>query len=144
MRIVYFYSLWYVAPMNFALLVGAALGIAYSVIVTFLANTLEWSVETGVSCFYAIFLFVHFIPSFPGIESRTHFYRVLKLCFFPGASITFPEILLADALCSLSKVLKDIGTSLVAVFSHFDGTSIVDHHDNAMILVAVLASLPFA
>lgn len=79
----------------------------------------------------------------PGEECRTSFNRLLKTVFLPGAVITFPEVLLADALCSVSKVFKDFGTTLVAIYAAFAHHNILEYHNSAMILVALLASLPF-
>jgi hypothetical protein len=68
----------------------------------------------------------------------------MKLVFFPGSTISFPEVLAADALCSVSKLLKDFGVTLVVFLSHViliqDS---VTYHDNGMIVIAFLASLPF-
>jgi hypothetical protein len=133
------------SPLMFALTTGLLVGGVYSVIVTLLSSSLGWSVEAGVATFYIVFLGLHYFPlGSPGLESRSHFYRVLRTCFMPGSTIAFAEILVADALCSLSKVFKDFGTSAVAMYSHFQGTEVVLYHDNAMILVAILASIPFA
>lgn len=132
------------APLFFALFMGLALGAIYSVIVTLISNSLGWSVEVGVACFYLVLLLLHFVPGIPGVENRTHFYRILRTCFVPGSTIAFTEILVADALCSLSKVLKDFGTSFLSMYAAFQHRSLVEFHDNGMILVAVLASIPFA
>lgn len=41
------------------------------------------------------------------------------------------------------QVLKDLGTYLVVLLAALQGRSIIDLHDRAMILVAILASLPY-
>lgn len=110
---------------------------------TVFSNTLGLTIESALTIFYLFIVFIHMIPSLPGVENRSSFFRLVKLVFFPLNTITFSEILLADAFCSLSKVLKDFGIMLVAVYSYFNGTDILIHHDNAMMLVALLASLPF-
>ena len=58
--------------------------------------------------------------------------------------VPFVEILLADALCSLSKVFKDAGTTIIVIYAFLTGTNITDYHYSGMVLVALLASLPFA
>jgi hypothetical protein len=63
----------------------------------------------------------------------------------PGAVISFPEILVADALTSVSKIMKDIGVTMVVFYAHvMQGESPVMYHDHAMLLIAILASVPFA
>jgi len=79
----------------------------------------------------------------PFAESMNHIWRLLRLCFLPGATITFSEVLFADALTSLSKVFKDMGTTIIAVYCYANGTNILDLHNHAMILIALLASLPY-
>jgi len=57
--------------------------------------------------------------------------------------VPFVEILLADALCSLSKVFKDLGTSFVALYAYTVGTSAASYHYGGMMLMALLASAPY-
>jgi hypothetical protein len=68
--------------------------------------------------------------------------KVLRNVFFPGNSISFSEIMLADALTSLSKVFKDVGVTVIAMYAHMQGTAVVEYHEQGMLLVALLASLP--
>jgi hypothetical protein len=68
----------------------------------------------------------------PGEDSRITFFRLSKQCFLPGSSISFPEIVLADAFTSISKVLKDLGVTLVALYCAFTGEAMIDHHENGM------------
>lgn len=110
---------------------------------TIISTALGFSIEAGLTFFYLVVLCVHLIPSLPGIENRSTFYRLVTLMFFPQNTITFPEVLLADAFCSLSKVLKDAGITVVALYSYVQGSGIITYHDNAMLLTALLASLPF-
>lgn len=110
---------------------------------TLFANLLGMTVETGVLLFYIILLLLTLIPKAPGQEVRLSFFRLIKLVFFPLNSITFSEVLLADALTSISKILKDIGITIIAVTSQLSNTNIVNHHEIGMIVVALLASLPF-
>jgi len=83
------------------------------------------------------------MPLLPGQDNMASFFRLSKQVFIPGTSISFPEVLYADALTSMSKVLKDLGVSLVAIYAQTSGTSIVELHDIGMLTVAILASLPF-
>lgn len=117
--------------------------ILYSIDITLLTNGMGWTLEQGISVFYVVFLIIYFIPTIPGEENKTSFNRLLRIVFFPGATISFPEVLLADALTSISKVLKDFGTTLVVIYATFSNRNILEFHDSAMILVALLASLPF-
>lgn len=57
--------------------------------------------------------------------------------------VPFVEILLADALCSLSKVFKDLGTSAIAIFAYVSGTNVTSYHYSGMVIVALMASLPY-
>ena len=76
---------------------------------------------------------------------RSYFFRIIKLIFFPGSLISFPEVLVADALTSISKIMKDLGVTFVVFFAHvIRGEDPVLYHDHAMVIIAVLASLPFA
>ena len=79
-------------------------------------------------------------------EQVVPFLQLLQLVFSPALNVapSFPEVLLADALCSLSKVFKDIGITLVVMYSKVWQSPAVEAHDGAMVLVALLASLPFA
>ena len=110
---------------------------------TFLTSTLGWTIEQGIITFYILAMIVYFIPSIPGEDCRTSFNRLLKTVFFPGTVITFPEVLLAEAMCSISKVLKDFGTTMVAIYAVFSNQNILEYHNSAMIIVAMMASLPF-
>ena len=102
-----------------------------------------YRVEIGISVFYITVAMLALLPNLPGHENRTHFYRLLRVVFFPGSSISFPEVLLADALTSVSKVLKDLGVTLVALYAYSTNQSLVGLHDEAMIIIALLASLPY-
>ena len=79
----------------------------------------------------------------PGEDARINFFRLLKVCFFPGAKISFSEIVLTDALTSLSKVFKDLGVTCITLYCQFAGEEILEQHDTGMILIGLLASLPF-
>lgn len=115
----------------------------YAANITIISTTMGWEIEFGVGIFYLIFLLLHTVSAIPGIESRNSFYRLLRTIIFPGNIITFPEVLLADACTSLSKVFKDLGISILAIYVYFRNQQIIDYHDSSMILVALLASWPF-
>lgn len=57
-----------------------------------------------VAIYYCALVVIYWIPGVPGLETRNSFFRLVRLVFFPGGSITFPEVLLADAFTSISKV----------------------------------------
>ena len=59
------------------------------------------------------------------------------------AVIPFCEVLLADALCSLAKVVKDLGTTIVALYAYLVGAEVTGYHYPGMVVVALLASVPF-
>lgn len=101
------------------------------------------SVETGVSVFYLLVVAVCFMPNIPGGDGRRHFVRLMKNVFMPVGSVAFVEVLLADALTSVSKIFKDVGVTLVAIYAQFSNTNIIEYHDHGMILVALLFSLPY-
>jgi len=110
---------------------------------TLICNILGFGIEVGVGAYYFIVLLVYLFFYIPGQESMNHFLSVTKLVFLPANAVTFPEILLADAFTSLSKVFKDFGVTIVVIYSKFSGYSAVLCHDMGMLLVAILASLPF-
>ena len=125
------------------LLWSAILIAIYSLTMTIFSNMLGMAIESGVSVFYSILLLLLIFPILPGLEIRAHFGRIFKLVLFPGNSISFTEVLLADALTSVSKVLKDIGVTLIAMYAHFNHSKIGENHNTGMIIIAVLASMPF-
>ena len=101
------------------------------------------SVEFGIGLFYMCLILSFYSPWIPHKENFESFGSLCHLVFFPSSSITFPEVLLADALTSLSKVFKDFGVTLVVVYARLTGTHILFAHDTGMIIVALLASLPY-
>lgn len=107
-------------------------------------NFLGVAVESSILLYYFLVLIILSIPSIPGYEYRTIFFRTIKLCFLPANTISFPEVLIADSLTSLSKVFKDLGITIIAIYAKLSGKDIVLMHDTGMILIAVLASLPFS
>ena len=131
-------------PIMFIFVTGTILIFSYSLLMTILSNMLGISVENSITIFYLIVFIISFLPGIPGNENRLAFYRLLKLCFIPSNTISFAEVLLADALTSLSKIFKDIGVTIVVIYSKVCGVEVVNMHNNGMLLVALLASLPFA
>ena len=73
----------------------------------------------------------------------TGFFRLLRQAIFPSSAVKFPEILLADALCSLSKVFKDLGVTLIVIYAGFTNVPVVSLHENGVLLVAIMASFPY-
>ena len=104
---------------------------------------LGMTVESGVTIFYLLLCVLLITPSIYGQEVRGSFFRLLRLVFFPSNSITFPEVLLADAMTSMSKIFKDLGVTFVAIYSQYYNGKIWEYHEIGMILIALLASLPF-
>ena len=104
---------------------------------------LGMTVESGVTIFYPLLCVLLITPSIYGQEVRGSFFRLVRLVFFPSNSITFPEVLLADAMTSMSKIFKDLGVTLVAIYSQYYNDKIWEYHEIGMILIALLASLPF-
>lgn len=132
------------ANLSVILAIAAFFLFSYAIIITMFSNALGWTIELGMMLFYIFAVVSQFLPFVPGADNRNAFFRLSKAIFLPGGTISFPEVILADALTSLSKVLKDFGTTVVAIYAHTSGKDILDYHDSSMILVALLASLPFA
>jgi hypothetical protein len=76
------------------------------------------------------------------IENRSSFFHLLHKCIFPGKTISFSEIVFADALTSLSKVFKDIGVTIITIFAYIKNENVVIYHEEGMLLIAFLASIP--
>lgn len=133
------------SPLILTFVVACILATTYAVTITLFSNVLGFSVESGVAIFYILLVGSQtLLPlTLPGQETKVSFYRLLRTIIFPGSSISFPEVLLADALCSLSKVFKDYGVTIIAMYAHFSGKMVVDLHEEGMILCALLTSLPF-
>jgi hypothetical protein len=130
------------ANFMFIFSVSGVLLTSYAVIVTLISNSLGWTIEHGLLGFYLFFFLAHFFPLLQSSD-RTGFYRIFRLVLMPSSTVSFPEVLLADALTSLSKVFKDFGTTTIAIYAQFMGANVIDYHDNAMIIVTLLASFPF-
>lgn len=131
------------ANLGFIFSTALIAGLIYLFCITALSNVIGLTTEVGISIFYLCALLPLLLPGVPGMDSRNTFFRLAKQCFIPGSTISFPEILLTDAFTSISKSLKDFGVTIFALYTFFTGTHIIQHHDNAMITVALLASLPF-
>lgn len=132
-------------PQSLAFLFYSALFFAalYLIIMSSTSSYMELSVEIGVLIFYALSLVSVSVPGVPGQDGRASFFRLFYQVFFPFTSVSFAEVVLADVFTSLSKVFKDIATTLIVLYAMATKTEVVDHHDSGMILIAVFASLPF-
>jgi len=64
------------------------------------------SLETGIALFYLLSFILAITPGVPGHDSRASFSKLFRSVIFPCSPISFPEVLLADALTSMSKVFK--------------------------------------
>ena len=115
----------------------------YAICMTLICNILGYSIEIGIATFYVLVSSLYAFAKFPGDDSIAHFFQITKQIFVPPNTIAFSEILVADAFTSLSKVFKDFGVTIVVIYSKFMGLSPVHSHDSGMLLVAILASLPF-
>lgn len=135
-----------IAPIMFTFLAGISLFFVYASIMTIISNIMGLSVEVAISIYYASIIVLVLFSGFcctTGKETKISFFKLIKLCIFPGNSISFAEVVFADALTSLSKVFKDFGVTLIAVYAEYSQVDIVSLHDIGMILVAVFASFPF-
>ena len=111
---------------------------------TTLSTAFNLDVEMGITFFYATLVLLSIIPfSIPGADSRLPFYRLLKTVFFPGNVITFPEVLLADALTSLARSFKDISVTLLVLYCYFTNENIIHYHNFGIFSIALLSSLPY-
>jgi hypothetical protein len=132
-----------IVSVGFVFISAVVLAITYGLSMTLTCNLAGFGIEVGVGVFYVLITIAYFVLAFPGQESLHHFFSVTKQVFVPGSTISFPEVLLADAFTSLSKVFKDFGVTLVVIYSRLNGSLPVMSHDSGMLLIAVLASLPF-
>ena len=143
-RIQYHSALRYSVQISTVFYTSFALLALFSIIMTYLTSTLNLVVETGILIFYGSLFFISFSPfAIPGSESRIPFYRLLKIVFFPTNVISFPEVLLADALTSLARSFKDISVTLLVLYCYFTDENIVDYHEIGIISIAILSSLPY-
>lgn len=110
---------------------------------TVACNLAGFDIGVGIAFFYIAITILYFFAFVPGEDSMSHFFNLTQQIFILPTTISFPEILLADAFTSLSKVFKDFGVTVVVVYSKAIGMNPVENHDFGMLLVAVLASLPF-
>ena len=131
------------APFAFTAVWATVILILYSLAMTIVPNVLAMGVEAGIMTFYALVLLLVLTPGLPGQETKTAFMKLIRFTLIPGSTISFSEVLFADALTSMSKVFKDLGVTLVAVYAQATQTDIVNYHDVGMILIALLASAPF-
>lgn len=139
----FYFFLFVVAPISFTFMWALLLLILYALTMTIFSSVGGFSVEYGVLLYYCFVVVLVLIPGIPGQENKSTFFKLLRSIFFPSSVITFPEVLLADSLTSLSKIFKDFGITMVSFYASFSQHAIVEYHDVAMILIALLASLPF-
>ena len=131
------------SPLCFVLATALFYAALYAFHMTWTCGFFEMDVEYAVFIFYS-FVLMSFAPFFPGHESRMYIFRVLKHIIVPSNTISFPEIMVADALCSLSKIFKDFGITLVVLYADlYSGVNGIDFHNQAMVLFAFLSSIPF-
>jgi hypothetical protein len=124
---------------------ACALTVLYVCVFGILSKFSGYRVEVSISVYYGLVgLLCAVHTHLPGHENRSALFRLIRLMLFPGTSVTFAEVVLADALTSVSKVLKDFGMSLVVVYAYFFmEKDVVVLHNSAMIFVALLASVPY-
>lgn len=115
----------------------------YAFTIAISSNLTTNGVAVSMATFYGTLLLLLVVPYVPWAEDRTFWFKFLKQIVMPVDKIAFREIVFADALCSLSKVFKDFGVTIVAIYAMYQESSIVDFHDSAMIFIAFLASIPF-
>lgn len=132
-------------PQSVALPIYSAivLGFIYSVLIISLVIGFSFSIEMSLLSYYLFMLMILMIPNIPGQDVRSSLFRLSYQVFFPNTSVSFAEVVLADVLTSLSKVFKDIGFTIMMIYAKLTKTNIIDHHESGMILIALLASLPF-
>ena len=132
-------------PQSVALPIYSAimLGFIYGVIIISFVVIFSFSLEMSLLSYYLLMLMIMMIPNLPGQDVRSSLFRLLYQVFFPHTSVSFAEVVLADVLTSLSKVFKDIGFTIMMIYAKITDTNIIDHHESGMILIALLASLPF-
>lgn len=116
----------------------------YILTMTTFSSAFNLDVEAGISLFYFTLFLLSVLPfSVPGSEYRIQFYRLLKIVFFPTNVITFPEVLLADALTSMARTFKDIAVTILVLYCHFMNENIIHYHDFGILSIAILTSLPY-
>ncbi len=115
----------------------------YAIVITTSSKMGSFGVTVSMAVFYGVTMLLAILPCASCGEYRGYCTRLLQAVFWPKGSVSFAEILFADALCSLSKVFKDVGVTVVAIYAMYRQTDVVEYHDSAMIFIAILASLPF-
>lgn len=131
------------APISFAFMWAFILLALFLVSITVLSNVLDYQIEYTMTIFYLFGVAAFFIPFIPYQDTKSSFFRLLRNCVFPVDKIAFSEVLLADALTSLSKVFKDFGVTLISIFAVMTHQSVIKIHNEAMIVIAIMASAPF-
>lgn len=101
------------------------------------------SVEYALALFYLSCITFLMFPYCPGSENYNFILRLFRNSFVPGTLISFPEILFADILTSLSKVMRDFGMTLIVLYTRVIGADMVAFHDFGILILALLSSIPF-
>jgi predicted Na+-dependent transporter len=94
--------------------------------------------------FYALLLGVLMFPLHYTVFVRdfaSFFGRVLQLVLVPGEEVHFIEVLVGDVLTSLSKVLQELGLTVMAFLISFSVYDIAFFSPD--ILPTLLGSVPF-
>jgi len=93
------------ASLSFVFSTGAFLAMHFAFHVNlFSSSAIGLPFASEVAIYYCVLIVLYFIPGIPGSETRNSFFRLVRLIFFPAGSVSFPEVLLADAFTSISKV----------------------------------------
>lgn len=131
------------APSTHILTLSSLLLLLYTIIMIFTSTILGVNIEFGIVIFYICISLLCILP-INNIETiRSTFFRLIKVVFFPINNITFSEVLLADALTSISKIFKDISISILLLYCYFSNENIVDYHNVGIVAIALLSSLPY-
>lgn len=133
------------APIHFVVVTAIALSSLYALDITVSTRFFGLSIEFGVGLYYSLVFLVSsfFVSFFPWRENYYYLTRLMRSVFMPGSSVSFAEILFADALTSLSKVLRDVGITLIAIYCSLVRTDIIKYHDFGIVLLTVFTAMPF-
>ena len=116
--------------------------VIYAAGITFTTSVLVLPVEVGMMVLYVLVSFLVLLP-LPGIDARNAFFRLTRSVLFPSNSISFPEVLLADALTSLSKIFKDFCITGLVLYCYVTNENIISYHNVGIVLIALLSSFPY-
>lgn len=131
------------APIYSTFMLAGSLLCIYALTITLSSKLASFDVAVSMTIFYGVLLLLLAFPYAPWSADRSFYFKFLKQIVMPVDKIAFREIMFADALCSLSKVFKDFGVTVVSIYALYNNANIVDYHESAMIFIAILASVPF-